>query len=62
MYSNILESISGIEFFGLVSLLIFFTIFILVLFWTIKIDKNYINKMKEMPQDSSKLNGDIDHG
>ena len=58
MFSNLLESISGIEFFGLVSLLIFFSIFIMVLFWTVKMDKNYINKMKEMPLDSSNLNGD----
>ncbi len=59
MFSNLLESISGIEFFGLVSLLIFFSIFIMVLFWTVKMDRNYINKMKEMPLDSSNLNGDI---
>ncbi len=59
MFSNLLESISGIEFFGLVSLLLFFSIFIMVLFWTVKMDRNYINKMKEMPLDSSNLNGDI---
>ena len=58
MFSNLLESISGIEFFGLVSLLLFFSIFIMVLFWTVKMDRNYINKMKEMPLDSSNLNGD----
>lgn len=62
MFSNLLESMSGVELFGLISLLLFFTIFTLVLFWTLKVDKNYIDKMKNLPLDSSNLNGDINHG
>jgi len=62
MFKELLKSIAGIEFFGLVAMFIFLFIFILVIFWTSKIDKRYRNKMKNLPLDSSNLNGDINHG
>jgi cbb3-type cytochrome oxidase subunit 3 len=62
MLKELLKSIAGIEFFGLVAMFLFLCIFILVIFWTLKIDKSYRNKMKNLPLDSSNMNGDINHG
>jgi cytochrome c oxidase cbb3-type subunit 4 len=62
MIRDLIESIAGIEFFGLLSLFIFFALFIGILYWTIKADKTYINKMKNLPLDNSTMNGDINHG
>jgi hypothetical protein len=58
MFKELLKSIAGIEFFGLAALLMFLFIFVLVIIWTFKIDKNYRDKMKKMPLDASKMNGD----
>lgn len=62
MIKELIKSIAGIELYGVVAMLIFFIIFILVIFWTFKMDRRYLNKMKNMPLDASNLNGDINHG
>jgi membrane protein CcdC involved in cytochrome C biogenesis len=62
MFKELLKTITGIEFFGLVAMFIFLFIFSLVIFWTLKMDKSYRKKMKNLPLDSSNLNGDINHG
>jgi cbb3-type cytochrome oxidase subunit 3 len=48
--------------FGLISMILFFLIFLGVIYWTIRADKKYLEKMESMPLDSSKINGDLDHG
>ncbi len=59
MYKEILRSMAGIDIFGIISLLFFFLIFLGVLYWSIKVDKAYITKMKNLPLDSSNVNGDL---
>ena len=62
MFRDIFESMSGIEIYGLVSMIFFFLVFLGVVYWSIKADKNYLSKMENMPLDSSKINGEINHG
>ncbi|KAA3610299.1 MAG: CcoQ/FixQ family Cbb3-type cytochrome c oxidase assembly chaperone [Calditrichaeota bacterium] len=49
MIKNVLESISGVEIFPLISLLIFTTFFVVVLFWVVKLDKKTVKKLENMP-------------
>ena len=54
MFTNIMKSIPGIASYPIISLLVFLTIFAVVLFWVfVKVDRNYIRKMKKLPLDSS---------
>ena len=49
MFKNYIESIQGVEIFGIIGLVIFFLFFIAVTVWLIKLDKKYIDKMKNLP-------------
>jgi len=49
MFKNILERISGVEVFPLISLLLFRVIFTLVLIWTFRMDKKKIKYMENLP-------------
>ena len=62
MFKQILESMSGIGIFGLISMIFFFLFFLGVIYWTIRADKKYLKKMENMPLDSSKIDGDLNHG
>ena len=62
MFKQIFESMSDIGVFGLIAMIFFILIFLGIIYWTIKADKKYLNKMENMPLDSSKINGDINHG
>ncbi|GIV30215.1 MAG: hypothetical protein KatS3mg028_1281 [Bacteroidia bacterium] len=44
-----LESIAGVEIYPVISFLIFFLFFIAVLIWLVRVDKQYINKIKNIP-------------
>ena len=61
MFKEFFQSISGIEIFGVVIMIFFFVIFLVVIYWSIKVDKQYLNKMSNMPLDSSTTNGDLNH-
>jgi cbb3-type cytochrome oxidase subunit 3 len=60
--SDLIESMAGVEFFGLLSLFIFLILFSAIIYWTIKADKKYLDKMKNLPLDNSPMNGDVNHG
>jgi len=62
MFKDIFESMSGISIFGLISMIFFFLVFLGVIYWTIRVDKKYLKKMENMPLDSSKIDGDLNHG
>jgi hypothetical protein len=59
MYKNILQTIENIEIWPIISLIIFFIFFLGVLIYIIRVDKNYIKRMKEMPLDDSTYNHSI---
>jgi cbb3-type cytochrome oxidase subunit 3 len=62
MLKDFFESMSGISIFGLISMIFFFLVFLGVIYWVFTADKKYLKKMENMPLDSSKIDGDLDHG
>ena len=52
-----MESITGIEIYPIISLLIFFLFFVVLTWWVITAKKDYINKVSNMPLDNQ--NDDI---
>ena len=49
---NHMESISGIEMYPLISLILFFTFFVALFWWVFTAKKSYINEVKNLPLDS----------
>lgn len=59
MYKEILQSIEGVEIYPIISLIVFVLFFIVVTIRLIRMDKNYINEMKQLPlnnEDNKKIN------
>ena len=50
-FINYIEKISGVSIYGFVSLLLFGSIFLVMLLWSIKADKRMIEEMRHMPLD-----------
>jgi len=50
-FKNYLESISGIEIFPMISLLVFVVFFVVLLIYVVKADKKYIDHMQQIPFD-----------
>ena len=50
-FINYLETISGISIYGLSSLLLFGSIFLVMLVWAIKADKTMIEEIRNIPLD-----------
>jgi len=48
---NHMESITGIEIYPLISLLIFFTFFVVLFYWVFTAKKEYINEVSQIPLD-----------
>ena len=48
-FKNYLESITGVGVYPMVSLIIFFVFFSLLLLWALKVNKQYIGEMKRLP-------------
>lgn len=49
MYKNVLESMQGIELYPLISLAIFFTFFVVLLVWVIRMKKSDIDEISRIP-------------
>ena len=47
-----MESISGIEIYPVISLLIFFSFFVLLFWWVITAKKSYIAEVSQLPLES----------
>jgi cytochrome c oxidase cbb3-type subunit IV len=52
MYRDILSRVEGIDIFPLIGLVIFFTFFVVLLFWVTRLSRNYIDTMENMPLDA----------
>lgn len=50
---NHMDSISGIEIYPIISLLIFFIFFVILFWWVITAKKDYINKVSNLPLDTN---------
>lgn len=49
MFKEVLQSIEGVEFYTIVSMVIFILFFIGMTIWLLKVDKKYIKDMSELP-------------
>lgn len=49
MYKNVLQAIENIEIWPIISLIIFFLFFLGVLIYIVRVDKGFIQRMKELP-------------
>jgi cbb3-type cytochrome oxidase subunit 3 len=49
---NHMESITGIEIYPLISLLIFFTFFVILFWWVFTAKKDYIDRVSNIPLDN----------
>lgn len=52
-FINYLEKISGVSIYPLVSLLIFFVFFVVLLWFVMKTDKDYLKKIEQIPFDNN---------
>lgn len=53
---NHMESITGIEIYPLISLLIFFLFFMILFWWVFTAKKEYIKTVSELPLDTNQNN------
>ncbi|HEX8061085.1 MAG TPA: cbb3-type cytochrome c oxidase subunit 3 [Cyclobacteriaceae bacterium] len=49
MYNNVLQAIDNIAIWPVVSFVIFFIFFIVLVWWALSADKDFINEMKKLP-------------
>ena len=62
MFQQLFESIADVEIFPIISLILFFLVFIGIVVWAIRADKKYLKKMEELPLDMSNNNGEQNNG
>jgi len=53
MIQNVLSRIGGVGMYGVISICLFFAIFVGVLVWTLGLKKSYLQQMKQLPLDSA---------
>ncbi len=56
MFKHYFENIEGIDIYPIISLLIFFIFFVLLFIWVIRVDKQYIKDMEDLPLDHKQSN------
>lgn len=49
MYKDILQNIDHVALWPVISFVIFFTFFIILVWWAITVDKGFIREMSELP-------------
>lgn len=54
MFSKYLTEIKDVSIFPILVLVVFFTMFIVIIYWVIKLSKNYRDKMKNLPLEEDK--------
>jgi len=62
MFKHVFDSVAGVEVFPIVSLLLFFVVFLGIVYWAVRADKKYLKKMEELPLDISNNNGEQKNG
>jgi hypothetical protein len=53
MIENVLSRIGGVGMYGVISICLFFAVFLGVLVWMIGLKKSYLEKMSELPLDGA---------
>jgi hypothetical protein len=49
MFKEVLQSIEGVEFYTIISMMIIILFFVGMIIWLLKVDKKYIKTMSELP-------------
>jgi hypothetical protein len=49
MIENVMHHIGGVGIFGIISVLLFFAFFTLMVFWAVSLKKPYLNSMRGLP-------------
>ncbi len=62
MIRQVLEGIEGVSIYPIISLVLFCALFIGVVYWVVRADKNYLKHMEELPLDSSNNTGENKNG
>ena len=60
MYKNVLQTIEGIGIYPLISMLIFQAVFLVVMIWFFRADKNYLQRMAQLPLEINRQQNDHD--
>lgn len=53
MYKNVLQGIDNVAIWPIISFVIFFLFFLVLIWWVVTADKGYIRKMKRLPLEDS---------
>ncbi len=53
MYKQVLQSITGIEVYPVIALIMFFLFFLLIVGWIFTLNKKYISRMENIPLDDN---------
>ena len=53
MIQDVLSRIGGVGMYGVISICLFFAVFIGVLIWMVGLKKSYLEKMRELPLDGA---------
>jgi|WetSurMetagenome_2_1015567.scaffolds.fasta_scaffold827692_2 hypothetical protein len=51
MIQNVLQHIGGVGTYGIISICLFFGLFIGILVWAVRLKKPYLNEMSDLPLD-----------
>lgn len=49
MIKNVVSHIRGVELYGVISILLFFTVFICLMVWAFRLKKSYLSSMQDLP-------------
>ncbi len=56
MIKEYLQSIDGVSIYPVISLIIFVSFFAAIIVWLVRVDKNYIKKMENLPLEKDEEN------
>ena len=57
MIKNVIEHLSTVDTYGVISIVLFFTFFIGMLLWAFRLKKGYLNSMSALPLDGGETAG-----
>lgn len=61
MYKNILQNIENVQVWPLISFVIFFLFFALLLWWVLTVDSNYVDEMGQKPLTDGEVNNSTEN-
>jgi Ca2+/Na+ antiporter len=56
LIKEFLQSVEGVSVYPIISLIVFVLFFVIILVWMLKVDKNYIKKMENLPFEKEEEN------